>query len=159
MYGYDICTGQKFKHSNYLQTNYDESRNSTTTTASGSNSTTSSKIKLSTSPTDSLAKNSHYLTNDLTEHTYCLTMNKTLLSRSESAVDNDECEKNSTQILKLIKEKKSMICPARNIKFNDESQTEFDMYSFSIFNSGGFIEIPKYCKFIFFIHNILFKLF
>lgn len=166
MYGYDLGKPKTISYNNnpniinmnYLNTktlHYNSSsideRNSTTTTSSGSNSTTSSKIKLSASPTDSLVKNGHN-SNCLIEapvHPFgCFSsINKTLYSNN-AHTDNtlqldEDYENNAFQIMKLINEQKSCICPAKNTKQNND----FDLYDFSLFKSGGVIEIPKYCNF------------
>lgn len=127
IFAYDM--NKNYNASTYLATNYDE-------TASGSNSTASSKVKLSSSPTDSLAKNSLYLLNENSVHSYSLCSTK-----KAPRMDLDD---KSSQILKIISEHKSVIYTAETMKFDDGSSNEFDAYSFNIFNCGGLIEIVKY---------------
>ncbi|RNA37904.1 netrin receptor UNC5C-like [Brachionus plicatilis] len=127
MLAYDL--NKNYHVSTYLAANYDE-------TVSGSNSTASSKVKLSSSPTDSLAKNSLYLLNENSVHSYSL-------CSAKKAPRSDHDDK-SAQILKLISEHKSAIYTAKNVKFDDQSSNEFDIFSFGIFNCGGLIEIAKY---------------
>lgn len=130
MFSFDL--NKNYHTSAYVASNYDETVVSTT----GSNSTASSKIKLSSSPTDSLAKNSLYLQNDNSIHSYSLCS-----SKRAQCLDHDD---KSAQILKLISEHKSIIYTAKNMKFDDDSSNEFDVYSFNIFNCGGLIEMEKY---------------
>ena len=110
------------------------SRNcSTTTTSSGTCSTTSSKIILNTSPTDSLVKSySNQIASPLLKHSNQL----------------DDYENNAYQIMKLINERKQQLSPimAKNIK-NINTHT-YDLYSFNINKSGGFLEIPKFASYL-----------
>jgi hypothetical protein len=150
------------------------SRNSTTTTSSGSNSTTSSKLKLTTSsPTDSLAKNSLALPSSIQPHysqqqqlqqqhrsNCCCTQyasNNSYSNPAASFLANqkkphcctnmnadflDDRENNAYTIMRMINEKKSCICPpSRVLKFGESS---YEMYSFNLHKSGGFVEIPKF---------------
>ena len=108
------------------------SRNSSTiNTSSGSNSTTSSKIVLNVSPTDSLGKNFH-----------TKQVSSPLLAKSNQLEDY---ENNVFQIMKLINERR-LQCPIMAKKnFNSIS---YDLFTFSIAQSGGFIEIPKFASYI-----------
>lgn len=185
MYGYDLGNKSKYlanvnsrahngtlQCTNYLNTNHlgcnlncntsnsiddhcNASRNSTTTTASGSNSTTSSKIKLNSSPTDSLVKsvntNSCMLENSAHNYACCSTINKTFQysnavdtrSMMQLGIDN---ENNAFQIMKLINEQKTCVYQAKSVKLTSEfNVSSLDMYAFNMFKSGGIIEIPKYC--------------
>ncbi len=108
------------------------SRNSSSTnTSSGSNSTTSSKIVLNVSPTDSLGKNF--------DSKQALSP---LLTKSSQL---DDYENNVFQIMKLINERR-LQCPIMAKKnFNSIS---YDLFTFSIAQKGGFIEIPKFASYI-----------
>ena len=124
----------------------DGSRNSTTTTTSGSNSTTSSKIKLTSSPTDSLVKqpNCHSIHPSTTvSNCPCCTAN------NADVLSLDDYENNAYQISKLINERKTCVCPPKSFLKKIHHQNEHlncELYSFNIFKSGGFVDIPKYCE-------------
>lgn len=164
------------RNSNYLvntssDLSDDNSRNSSATTAtssSGSNSTTSSKIKLTSSPTDSLAKSTNCLKaagqKNFQSTSLNLAVNNTCSccksvassirnSKSNNASIQFEDFDNYYQIMKLIDEHKTCICPStrmstkvdRSNKHSNEL-ADVELYSFNLFKSGGFIEIPKYGK-------------
>jgi hypothetical protein len=111
-----------------------ESRHSSTiNTSSGSNSTTSSKIVLNVSPTDSLGKNFHAAKQ----------VSSPLLAAKSNQLE--DYENNVFQIMKLINERR-LHCPIMAKKnFNSIS---YDLFTFSIAQSGGFIEIPKFASYI-----------
>jgi len=93
---------------------------STTNTLNGTNSTTSSKIVLNNaSPTDTLSP----------------------LLKPKSLQTN-QFEDNAYQIMKLINERKQCVSPI--LANNLVKTNNYDLYSFSVFNSGGFIDIPKF---------------
>ena len=153
----------------------DGSRNSTATTTSGSNSTTSSKIKLTSSPTDSLVKNSPNSLNPST----ALSNYQPMLSAGNncqccSSVSGyaygagtagsetasplvDDFDNNAYQIMKLINEHKTCVCPTKTVCtkgsiYNNKStpstadQHSMELFAFNLFKSGGFLEVPKYGK-------------
>ena len=125
------------------QCNLDRCDNSLS--ASGSNSTTSSKLKLTSSPTDSLAKSSMCLQPSCSNCVCCASNVK-----ASSLNLEDDYENNAFQIMRLINEHKTCVRPAKYVAVNKTSNKElsnFDLYAFNLHKSGGLIEIPKYCKF------------
>lgn len=135
----------------------DASRNSTTTTTSGSSSTSSSKIKLTASPTDSLIKSANNCSRQNGSSCTCCNFNNQSVYHENALQLDYDYENNAYQIMKLINERKTCVCPAKQISKYQKGKSEFDinynfdLYAFSLYKSGGFIELPKYSKIFVFI--------
>lgn len=112
--------------------NCNASRNSSSTshTSSGSNSTTSSKIILNASPTDSLSKNFNLKQ-----------VASPLLAKSQL----EDYENSVFQIMKLINERRVQ-CPI--VAKKNFNSSNYDLFTFSVAQSGGFIELPKFASYI-----------
>ena len=93
---------------------------------------------MTASPTDSLVKNSSVLP---IQHTSNNEFHK------DAEQQNHDHENSAFQIMQLINERKTFVYQAKQVKSggaNPSPNVDYDMYQFSLYNSGGLIEIPKY---------------
>lgn len=126
----------------------------TPTGSNCTNSTTSSKLKLTSSPSDSLAKQS---TNK--NCNCCSTLMTHNSNNTHEAILNfdEDYENNTFKIMKLINDRKNAVRPAKSLKkCTNKDSSSFDLFEFDAFKSGGLIEIPKYCNYL--LNNVFFLL-